>query len=153
MIGKVKSFNEVRKFGFIESGDETFYVRRAEIAPDEYGMTYLIVGELVCFTASHQPARDKHREALNVIPARTDETQDAPEDYREELIVKFWNPDRMAGMCMRPNNQGAWFYLNYREVVSLGFVKEGVHVWTGIRRSKRDARKFECFSTEVIKQI
>ena len=154
MTGVVTSYfeDDKRKFGFIEGEDgEIYFAGRANIAADEYANVFLQVDELVSFTPSGQSVGHRHPEALTVLPARVNEAQSAPEHHKEEFVIKLWNPERMSGMASRLDGKGVWFYVNYREVRTFGFIQEGTHVWSGFRRSKRDPNKFELCEIEVIK--
>jgi hypothetical protein len=156
MTGVVTSYfeDERRKFGFIEGEDgEIYFAGRANIAADEYARVFLEPGELVIFRpGSHAPGA-KHREALDIVPARVDENQSAPENHKEEFVVTIWSPDRMSGMASRPDGKGHWHYVNFREVQTYGFIQEGTHVWSGFRRSRRDPNKFELCNIEIIKPV
>jgi hypothetical protein len=153
VTGVVHSYveDEIRKFGFIRADDgEMYFVGRANIAPDEKANVFLMKGEPVTFRAGKHSAGAKYPEAFDVVPARIDEDQSAPEDWREELVIKSWQPKIMQGMAARPDGKGQWFHVNYREVLTLGFIQKNTRIWTGIRRSDRNRRQFECHSVEVI---
>jgi hypothetical protein len=144
--------DERRKFGFIQGDDgEIYFAGRANIAADEFANVFLRPGEHVTFEPGARPVDTKHPEALSVTPSRVEETQSAPSHHREELVVTAWNPRSMSGMASRPNGKGPWFYINFREVLTYGFVSKGTLIWSGIRRSNRDPKKFECHSVEIIK--
>jgi cold shock CspA family protein len=138
ILGTAVKWCPIRGFGFILSEDgEEYYASVSEIAADQFGFSFLEVGETVSFrTLDHRTTPSSELSATSVIPAHVDLGLSAPANYREEFVVVKFDDRLGSGRLAKVSDSRApWISFRKENVITEGTITLGVKVWCGFHRT------------------
>jgi hypothetical protein len=131
-FGLVRLYDDVSVSRHASQQNESFFVRGANVVPDEYGSRYLQVGEYVEFVEDTEPFVSKNpRKDLATKRSAKDvkavERAPRPDDYTEDCVVSVikvrWNTEPVCGFAKRPEGDTIFWHKN--DIVTEGAIHIG----------------------------